>query len=324
VSAGKYLQAGYRSNRTYQYKSASNYWEISANFPVSISSSYVQGSSSGILGGLKANNWYSIFMVGPNTADIVVLPYIRIWSVDYNASNSGKTTIVLAGQDPSASPETGLLTSNGQWNSYQLIKCSLDFFNGNVMTISGTTSGTPYDQIVIDGNQSITNNLISGDLFQLVPPSTAPCVYLGSIRIISSTTLFRFVKSRWRYSWTRSPQLISGNTSTTITPSDTYVGTAVSPLAYKAWLGTRTDETSNSRARHRHLLYSSDGSLILSHDFGEGGTTGNYTYTRWESNTEWVFSQVQTIKNCFISSDSAGTGYAVQGFWGFRIFAFEE
>jgi hypothetical protein len=324
VTPGRYFQAGYRAGRIYQYKTSSKYWDVTSNFPVSISSSYVAGVSSGILGGLRASSWYSVFMVGPNTTDIMILPYIKAWSVDYNASNSGKTTIVLAEHDATALLETGLLTLTGQWNSYQILKCTTDIFLGTPMTLSGSTSGTPYDQVTVDGNLVITNNLDAGDIFQLIPPATIPYLYLGSIRIISTSTLFKFVKSRWRYTW-KSVPYITGYTSATVSGGDTYVGAGVSPLAVKAWLSTRTSDGSGiNRAKYRHVLYSSDGNILVDHTFSESGTTAQDDWTRWEITTDWVFTQVQTIKNCFTGYDTASTAYVVQTEYGFRILAFEE
>ncbi len=194
IPKGRYYQAGHRWNGQYQdTEHIARHWDIDANLSIQVDATYVSGSSPGIIDGAKVNeSWYSVLLLGDTGSDVLVLPFVRIHTVDYGTTFSGKTTLTPASHNGGVSSENGFVLSDHAWNGYRLVKANDRTIGADPLTVEETLSGAPA-QVVIDGDH------VSGDPFlapkdwlQLIPPAGTPFLYLGAVRIDTSGSVSPF------------------------------------------------------------------------------------------------------------------------------------
>jgi hypothetical protein len=97
------------------------------------------------------------------------------------------------------SADSNFITGNDLYNNYRLVKIAFDENDGQIVTVSDTISGSP-DQVVIDGDQvSSGPHLLDGNWLQLVPASSIPCVYLGTVKLNENGFLEKFDYDEWEW-----------------------------------------------------------------------------------------------------------------------------
>jgi hypothetical protein len=225
VLAGRYHKGGHRLYGHYQNLTGmADYWDVAAKFDVDIDATYSAGSTSGMVGGDVNDSWYSVFMVASD--ELVVLPFIRVDAVDYDTSNTGKTTINPADHDDGTTANDSFVSANDIFNNYRLVKLSLDSNHGATLTIEDSADGTP-DEIIIDGDQ--TAYISATDWFQMIPPSGTDFVDLGLIRIDSSGNIDEFAKGQSFGVYLLPQKTINGNLSTSL--ANTEMASAIPPNA---------------------------------------------------------------------------------------------
>jgi hypothetical protein len=194
VPKGRYYQAGHRWNGQYQdTEHIARHWDIEANLSIQVDATYVSGSSPGMIDGAKVNeSWYSVLLVGDTASDVLVLPFLRVNTVDYDTTFSGKTTLTPASHNGGVSPENGFAVSDHAWNSYRLVKANDRTIGADPLTVEETLSGPPV-RVVINGDHvSGDPSLAPKDWLQLIPPAGVPFLYLGAVRIDASGTVSPF------------------------------------------------------------------------------------------------------------------------------------
>lgn len=203
IPGGRYYHLGSRSKGQYNsFFRRANYWDTSNPFTFTIAS----GMSGLLDNSFLNNNWYSIFMLGES--DFLALPFFRIYSLDYNVSFTGKTTLILGSQSvaywDTQVEETSYVNTNDAWNNYCFrqwpndMRTLLD--SSPIYTVEDTIEGTS-DKITINGDHTGGTGLSSGQMMQLLPPNDIPYLYLGTIRKDSSGNIVRFIKTGWTYAW---------------------------------------------------------------------------------------------------------------------------
>jgi hypothetical protein len=289
IRRGRYYRGGHKWRGKYQdLTRIVNYWDIPADLTVNVFGTYSEGDTSGLLGGAKAvSTWYSVFLVGSTQADVLVLPFIRVKSASVNA---GRTTVALGKNDNSITSETSLLLSNGLWNNYRLLKVSDDAADGTVLIIENSINGTPDDTITVFGDQVTAGaNLVAGNWLQMLPKTGTDCCYLGVIRVYVDGSLHYFAKSGGDYvlptTW------ISGNLSAS--PGNTFIGTAVPPIAVEASLTVKASITSPTSGQYAVCdLFAGVTGSLLSAQLYSPNTDATQSVT-------WNLSSVCQIRNRF-------------------------
>jgi len=306
IPTGRYYKAGYRWRGQYQdTQNMYQFWDVSSHLSIDIDATYNSGSSPGMIGGAKVNSsWYSIFLLGNTASDVLVLPFVRIRTVDYNSTNSGKTTVAPAAHDDGTTAENGFIVANDAWNTYRLVKTDSDITDGTMLTIWDTVNATP-DQIVIDGDQVSSGAMLAAkDWLQLVPPSGTPCLYLGVVRMDSSGNIFEFARRGWRYTFSLGIG-VSGNRTTAFASTD--VSAAVPPTAGIAHLTLHADTTSATsfHSVKAELSFGASGNSVLSRSWA--GHAGGVQYRQLATNISWQMSEICSIRNRFFGwSDASG------------------
>lgn len=194
IPKGRYHQAGHRWNGQYQdTENIFRHWDIEANLSVQVDATYASGSSPGMIDGAKVNeSWYGIFLLGDTASDILVLPFFRVHTVDYDTTLTGKTTLTSASHNRGVSPEDGFVVSDHAWNGYRLAKANDRSTGADPLTIEQTLSGPPL-RVVIDGDHVSGGPFLAPkDWLQLIPPAGAPFLYLGAVRIDASGAVSPF------------------------------------------------------------------------------------------------------------------------------------
>jgi hypothetical protein len=305
VLAGRYHKGGHRLYGHYQNLTGmADYWDVAANFDVDIDATYSAGSTSGMVGGDVNDSWYSVFMV--DSDELVVLPFIRVDAVDYDTSNAGKTTINPADHDDGTTANNSFVSANDIFNSYRLVKLSLDSNHGATLTIEDSADGTP-DEIIIDGDQ--TTYISATDWFQMIPGSGTDSVYLGCIRINSSGDIRQFVKHGWVINFANR-KTITGNLATSFANTD--VASAIPPTTtlvfFDARVSSEGDDAFSVTAEFAFGLTST--SRTHSIHFNRDP---NQAYMKLQCQVRWVMSAISKIRNRFIyfdgSSKAANLGY---------------
>jgi len=225
---GRYYAMGHRVRGLYQNPAgASTYWDFDSEFTMDIETTYAAGSASGYVGGLSAPSngiWIGLFVVDED--EVMALPITRVYAIDYNVTNAGKTTITLGTCNMTAADDE-VVAANDCFNGYQLVRHPTYVLPiPYTFTIEDTVTGDP-NMVVLDGDQ--TAYISTSDTIQIVPPSAVPCCYTGSVyytKVYSS--IFPFFRRGWYFQWD-TKRLISMRKDTTIGTSD--FGNGWSPLA---------------------------------------------------------------------------------------------
>lgn len=289
VRRGRYYKGGYRWKGRYQnLNSIASYWDIPSDLTIDPFGTYSVGNVSGLLGGAKAvNTWYSAFLMGNTQSRLLVLPILRVKSVSVNA---GRTTVALGKSDNSTESELTLITANGLWNNYRLLKLSDDDGDGIVSIIENSFTGVSDDTISIFGDQVAAGaKLVAGNWLQLIPKSDDDCCYLGILRTHSDGTLRSFSKLGGSYvlpsTW------ISGNSGAS--PGNTFIGTAVPPTAIEASVLTKIAISSPTEGQFAvcDLFMGASGSSLVSQLFS--------TNTYATQHITWRLSSTCQIRNRF-------------------------
>jgi hypothetical protein len=233
VPVGNYYKMGYRVLSQYQdFDRFFDYWNTASTLTVQLDATYSAGGtpSSGMIGGAKVNSsWYSVFMLGNQNYNFVVLPYLRVKAVDYDSTHAGQTTVNPSDHDTGGSYENGFLLVDDAWNNYRLVKIDTDLTNGIVLNIDDSTSATN-DEILFNTDQvSAGASLVAGDWLQMIPPA-GPCLYLGSVRFNGSGNLVTFSYQNWLFTYTIA-QVINLNKAASSSLVNTDLASAIPPLA---------------------------------------------------------------------------------------------
>jgi hypothetical protein len=230
VPAGYYNKCGPRINgRYYQNAYYSHYWQVDTDFAVDIDAvfSAVPTKSPGMIDGAKVNSsWYSVWMIGPDPEDILILPYIRVKTITYS---SPSTTINPGSHNNYTVAAAGFFTSDDAFNGCYLNKIQR---RGSVrdFVIDDCVNTTP-DQIIVA--EDMTGSVAVGDWLLMSPGSYATegkSLYLGTIQIDSSGDLREFYKDGW-VTQIRSSTSSSLNNSTSAATTDLAVN--VPPVAVR-------------------------------------------------------------------------------------------
>jgi hypothetical protein len=234
VPIGNYYKMGYRVLSQYQdFDRFFDYWNVASTFTVQLDATYATGGtpSSGMIGGAKVNSsWYSVFMLGNQNSAFVVLPYLRVKAVDYNATHTNQTTVNPGDHDTGGSYENGFLLSSDAWNNYRLVKIDTDLTNGIVLNIDDSTSATN-DEVIFNTDQvSAGVSLVAGDWLQMIPP-VGPCLYLGSVRFNGSGNLVAFSYQNWLFTYSSTSQAVNLNKASSSSLVNTDLASAIPPLA---------------------------------------------------------------------------------------------
>lgn len=301
VLAGRYWKGGYRFRGQYQdVGNLGEYWDVASNFDADVDATYSAGSTSGMIGGAKVNDsWYSVFMM--DSDELLILPYVRIDTIDYNVSYAGKTTINPAAHDDGTTAENGFLVADDAWNTYRLVKQEVDGTGGGVYTIEDTVNGTP-DEIVIDGDQ--TGTLAATEWLQLVPPSANDCCYLGTIRIDGSGNLLEFIRKGWTCVWVAA---ISVNgTAHASTPGNDDLASGLPPSTSIAHLNAYIQGTASTDV-YASFYSGLSGTDIVYQLYHRGASaTRACTYK-----FDWRLWSPTLIRNCFTKAGPAAADSAI-------------
>jgi len=251
IVPGRYYAIGPRIMRQYLDPDNDTYWDIASALSVTPFSTYAAGSSSGVVGGVVASSWYTVWMLGNDANSFMVLPFVRPTAVDYNVSNSGKTTITnLLVHNAWDGNQSGFLTADDQWNNFRLGSCmhpmqaivslSSPASIYTVGTIEDCINGT--DTLILDGDQ--TEWLRAYYWYYLCPPASTDCLYLGTIYCNSSSQIKPFHRVGWTYRWVYSPATNFNNATSGY--SNTNTMTATPPNAMRVYMGTSVDISNSS------------------------------------------------------------------------------
>lgn len=230
---GRYYALGHRVRGLYQNPAgAETYWDFETSFTMDIEATYSAGSTSGCVDPLNAptrGEWIGLYVVGEN--EVMGLPITRVYAVDYNITNAGKTTITL-GTASNDSEDDEALSTNDSLNDYQLVRLPTYALPiPYTFTIEDTITGAT-NYLVLDGDQ--TAYISWTDTIMVIPPSNVPCVYTGSIfytKIYS--TILPFSRRGWYFQW-NNKRVKNMRKSTTI--GDIDFGDCWSPLAVEVEL----------------------------------------------------------------------------------------
>jgi hypothetical protein len=329
IPAGRYYQIGSRTRNQYDsFDLRGNYWDISSPFNFTLSSGIIDN-------GLVANSWYSVFLTGNTINSVKILPFIRAYSVDYNVSYAGKTSIVPGMIDVSywgtQVKQNSYINSNDSWNGYRLRKWPNNlkqmWVDREILTIEDTVDGST-DYIVIDGNK--TSTTVSGQALQLLPPTATPHLYLGVIWVDASKNITRFLKTGWNYTWTTRSGITS-NKGVVGGAANTFLSGAVPPNATKVKMAHFAGEDdTNSAYGHYTWFYSGDTGESSDTDQPTGNNTHNlwnyYSYnTQWKRSRqtmEFNLTNNQCIRNLF--SRWNGSAWAVPEFGLIDVYGWSE
>ena len=308
IPAGRYFQIGARYKGQYdEFTLRGDYWDIAEPFQFTVSSGVLDN-------GIVNNNWYSVFLVGDTQESVQILPFIRIYTVDYNVTNAGKTTIVPGNQGvgywDTQVEQTGYINSNGSWNGYRLKVWPNDLrliHLSPTLVVEDTINSTT-DEIILEGDQVTPYSLQAGNCLQLLPPSNIRNLYLGAISFNSSGNIRQFIKSGWTYSWARWTS-VGCNLSTPGNAANTFVA-SVPPNATKVkfshYIG---DDNTNYSYGHYCWFMSGDSETSTDSWIPASVNTHNlwnyynhYTaYKRSRQTMEFNLTNNQCIRNIFSS-----------------------
>jgi hypothetical protein len=314
IPAGHYYKAGHRIRGQYQNPTG-DFWTVVSALTVDVDGTYNAGVVSGMIGGAEvASSWYSVWMLGNTADDFLVLPFLRVKTIDYNVSHAGKTTINPAAHADGTTAANGFITANDAWNDYRLVNITYDAYDGNVYTIEDTVNATP-DEVVINGD--ITAQKAATGWLMLIPPAGVDCLYLGCIFIDGSSNVRSFRRDDWKTQWS-AVSYITGTKNTT--PAVTNVCAAVPPTARYLYATVHCSAEASTGNQVDVVLYSgtSGTNVIKTIQFGLVG--GTITYIRNQGDiSPFQFTAVTGILNKFVywngaSEIAANTGaFAVSG-----------
>jgi hypothetical protein len=305
VENGTYYPAGYRQfpSGHYEVPGASTAWAISTRPAIEIDTTYMAGSSSGMIGTAKVNSsWYTLFMMSSDPI-ILALPYIRIDAISYGAPNT--TAINPASQADGTTAENGFFVANDAWNTYRLQKISYDAYGGMLFTIADCVNATP-DQILITGDQ--TAYLAATNWLQVCPPAGVDCCEIGSVYIDGSGNLGAANYSGLTGTWV-SNVTVAGNKALAAAIANTSMLTAYPPKAQRVIGFIDAREPTASRG------------MLVGIYYGDSGTNGPvFLYDKVDVNGanrivtqpfDCRFQSVCSIRNYFVYIDTSSNPVAI-------------
>ena len=318
ILRGRYYQGGYRWKGHYQdLTNLANYWDITSNLIVNVFGTYSDGTTSGMLGGAKAQStWYSVFLMGADANSVLLLPFIHINSVSVSA---GRTTITLGQNSNNSSLELNALGSSGDWNNYQLLKLSDDAADGTVLLIENSVNSDSGDTVTVFGDQVSSGALLTaGDWLQMIPKVEDVCCYLGVIRTHFSLPAQPVVtnpfKKQGGHYMLENQGSLNGNASAS--PGNTFVGQCVPPIAASAsiliTLGINSPVEGTYSRCDLHLGNTADVPVISIFSPAENSIS---------ESIEWLMSSTCLIRNSFyvvLEASSVPADIAWIYIYGFR------
>jgi hypothetical protein len=229
IVKGYYPLLGYRWAGQYR-KDYSQILHVTSDFLVPISGSYVQGTTSGILGGRTPHCWMSAFLFQNNIVGL--FPIVRINTVTTQGTLK-RVSLALHSSEALLLDES-TIDDNDIFNGYQALLLDKEniLSREGVVDIVDTIYGeTSY--LDVDGSTSLKNTIEPEDFLQILPPESVPYVYIGVFALATDPSfLKRFVKREWTYLWYGAPQTASAVRSDFV-PDNTYLGLVVPPTARK-------------------------------------------------------------------------------------------
>jgi hypothetical protein len=229
IIKGYYPLLGYKWAGQYR-KDYAEILHLTEDFLVSVANTYVQGTTSGVLGGRTSHCWMSIFLFENNIVGL--FPIIRVNDVT-TVDTLKKVTLALHSSEALILDET-TIDDNDIFNGYQALLLDKEHIlsrEGVLDIVDTIYAETSY--IEIDGPSSVKNAITSDDFLQILPPESIPYVYLGVLKLDTDPSfLKRFVKRDWTYLWYGAAQSVEAVKSDSV-PDNTYFGLSIPPTARK-------------------------------------------------------------------------------------------
>jgi hypothetical protein len=308
VPKGRYYKAGHRIDGQYQdTANMDSYWDVASAFAVDVDDPV------NLLGGDVVSSWYSVFLIGAFT--VQVLPYIRARLV---ALDGAKTKINPGNHDDGTTQNDNFVTANELFNGYRLILLCDTVYHGTVYEISDSVNGTP-DEIRTAGDK--TGEIVAKDWLQMIPPSGTACLYLGTIRFDASGNILQFWKQNWRTIYAAYIQ-VNANASTS--EGNTEIAPAVPPVAkaVNGYFAATTTGISVKGIIIRTYTGSSGANQIVAHRWSnETSALTNVSFN--ERFSGLPITAVSIIRNKSTYLDSSYTEQPMSG-GSFNITGFEE